>query len=229
MLRKTSFTKGENYHCYTRGTDKRKIFLDKGDYIRFIVLLYICNSTQPIHISNFESKKLMEFFDLEKERSLVAIGTYCLMPNHIHLLLQEVEKGGLSLFMKKLLTAYSMYFNKKYQRKGVLFEGCFKAEHINEDRYLKYLFSYIHLNPVKLIDSKWKERGLKNLKQAKGFLRNYEYSSYLDYLGIERPQNKILNLSAFPNYFENIKDFWSEIFEWLSFGEDFSRQGPSLP
>ena len=113
--------------------------------------------------------------------------------------------------------------------KGVLFEGCFKAEHINEDRYLKYLFSYIHLNPVKLIDSKWKERGLKNLKQAKGFLRNYEYSSYLDYLGIERPQNKILNLSAFPNYFENIKDFWSEIFEWLSFGEDFSRQGPSLP
>ena len=58
--------------------------------------------------------------------------------------------------MQKLLTAYTMYFNKKNERTGPLFSGMFKATHANEDEYLKYLFSYIHLNPIKLIEPLWK-------------------------------------------------------------------------
>ena len=61
--------------------------------------------------------------------------------------------------MGKLGTGYSMYFNRKYKRTGALFVGAFKSQHANSDEYLKYLYAYIHLNPVKLIDSTWKEEG----------------------------------------------------------------------
>lgn len=219
MNRKITFSIDEFYHCYNRGTDKRKIFLDSKDYLRFTLLLYVCNSTEPIHISNFGTKNLIDLFRLKRGKPLVAIGAYCLMPNHFHLLIKEIKEGGISLFVQKVLTAYSMYFNKKHQRRGSLFESRFKAEHASEDRYLKYLFSYIHLNPVKLIDPKWKELGLKNSKKTTDFLDDYENSSYLDYQGIDRPQNEILNMDEFPIYFEKPEDFKSEIFDWLSYGK----------
>ncbi len=227
MLRKVTFAPGEYYHIYNRGTDKRKIFLTQKEQLRFLALLYICNNTASIHISNYKSLKLMDFFDLEIKEPLVTIGAYCLMPNHFHLLIKETRENGITEFMQKLSTAYSMYFNIKHHRKGTLFEGPFKAEHANEDRYLKYLISYIHLNPVKLIDSKWKERGLRDYSKTKKYLDNYEFSSYFDYTGIKRPQNKILNMKEFPKYFGTIKDFDKEIFEWLSYGKEFLRQGVS--
>lgn len=65
------------------------------------------------------------------------------------------------------MTAYTMYFNKKYERTGSLFQGTFKAEHLDRDEYLKYIFTYIHLNPIKLIDPKWRENGIKNSTIAK--------------------------------------------------------------
>ncbi len=138
------------------------------------------------------------------------------MPNHFHLLLKEKRDRGISLFMQKLMTAYTMYFNKKYERTGALFESKFKARHLNEDRYLKYIFSYIHLNPIKLTDAKWKEEGIKNKTQAKKFLHQYKYSSYLDYMEEKRVQEIILNRGAFPEYFPNKKDFEQEIFDWIS-------------
>lgn len=217
MPRIVTISLDEYYHCYNRGTDQRKIFLTQKDYLRFAVLLYTCNSIKPIHISNFESKELIELFDIERNESIVAIGAWCLMPNHFHLLLKEIKEGGISLFMQRLLTAYTMYFNKRSHRRGTLYEGPYKFEHASKDRYLKYLSSYIHLNPVKLIDSKWKENGIKNKGKAKSFLESYEYSSYLDYKGIIRPQNKILNKAVFPEYFQATKDFKQEINTWLSF------------
>jgi len=127
--------------------------------------------------------------------------------------------------MQRLLTAYTMYFNKRSHRKGTLYEGPYKFQHVSEDRHLKYLLSYIHLNPVKLIDLKWKENGIKDRRKAENFLEDYEYSSYLDYKGIVRSQNKILNTSVFPEYFQTVKDFNQEINNWLS----LSRQGKTLP
>ena len=137
------------------------------------------------------------------------------MPNHFHLLLREKKEGGISMFMEKFLTAYSMYFNKKNGRTGKLFEGVFKAIHVDNDEYLKYLFSYIHLNPVKIIDPLWKESGISDKEKAKQYLGNYPYSSYFDYLGRARGENLILNKEAFPEYFENSKEFEQFIDDWL--------------
>ena len=103
--------------------------------------------------------------------------------------------------MQKVLTAYSKYFNAKYQRTGSLFEGKFKSVHIENDTQAKYLFSYIHLNPLKLINKNWKEKGNKNKKEALKFLDTYKWSSYFDYLEIIRPENKIINRLDFLRLF----------------------------
>ena len=217
MSRTFIFAIEEYYHCYGRGTEKRKIFLNEKDYKRFIALLFVCNSVNTIHLSDHKKKLFSDLFLLKREDTLVDIGAYCLMPNHFHLLLREKREDGISLFMQNLMTAYTMYFNKKYERSGALFESRFKAQHINTDKYLKYLFSYIYLNPVKLIDSKWKENGIKNKKGMKKFLARYNYSSYLDYLENNRPQHEILNLVKFPDYFEKRETFERELWEWLNY------------
>jgi putative transposase len=122
--------------------------------------------------------------------------------------------------MKKLLTAYVMYFNKKYKRTGSLFEGKFKSQHSNSDRYLKYLFSYINLNPVKLVEPEWKEKGVKNKIEAYNFAKKYGYSSF-SFLENEdkREVYKIIDITYFPKYFLNFEDYKKEIFEWLSFSK----------
>ncbi|MEK7614747.1 MAG: transposase [Patescibacteria group bacterium] len=153
----------------------------------------------------------------ERGEPLVDIGSYCLMPNHFHLLLHERIEGKISVFMQKLLTAYSMYFNTKYDRSGSLFEGPFRATHTNTDEYLKYLFAYVHLNPVKIIDPLWKENGIVDRDVAKRYLAEYPYSSYLDYMSVEREEGKILNKAAFPEYFTSFKEFEQFIDEWLTF------------
>ncbi len=219
--RRMIFSEGEYYHIYNRGTDKRIIFLEPGDYRRFLALLYVCNSTRAVDMTAHfhEGKSFLEFFSTERDDTLVEIGLYCLMPNHFHILVREKVQGGLSKFMSKLATAYSMYFNKKIARTGVLFEGAFKGKHADNDKYLKYLFAYIHLNPVKIIDPEWKENGIADREAAKKYLTEYSYSSYLDYMGAERVEGKILNKSAFPEYFTDHKDFEQYIDEWLSFKE----------
>jgi len=137
------------------------------------------------------------------------------MPNHFHLLIREREEGGITKFMGKLGTGYSMYFNKKYERTGGLFEGRFKARHVDSDRYLKYLFAYIHLNPVKMIEPQWKEVGITNHTHVKKYIDEYEYSSYPDHGGIEREEKLILNTNVFPRYFNKKVDFTKFIDQWL--------------
>ncbi|PIT88996.1 MAG: hypothetical protein COU27_02690 [Candidatus Levybacteria bacterium CG10_big_fil_rev_8_21_14_0_10_36_7] len=119
--------------------------------------------------------------------------------------------------MRKMSTSYVKYFNKKHEHTGGLFESNFKSNLVGTDEYAKYLFSYIHLNPVKVIDPEWKEKGIKNVQKAKDFLKNYRWSSYQDYIGINREQRKILTTKDFPEYFTDVKVFKKEIFEWLLF------------
>ena len=215
-LRKTSFIKGEYFHIYNRGNSKQKIFHDYSDYMRFTKILYLSNSSRSFNMKDVSK----DVFSFDKDNSIVSIGVYCLMPNHFHLLVTPIEEGSISKFMQKLTTAYSMYYNKKYERTGSLFEGKFKSQHINNDRYLKYLFSYIHLNPIKLIDKNWKKDGIKNKQISFKFLEKYKYSSFQDYLGLIRSGNIILNKKAFPEYFPTDEKFQKEIFEWLSYKEE---------
>ena len=105
------------------------------------------------------------------------------MPNHFHILAQEIKEGGMSKFMQKVMTGYTMFFNKKYERTGSLFESSFKSIHVNNDNHLRYLLAYIHLNPIKIIEPTWKEKGISNKSKAKEFLKQYRHSSFSDYSG----------------------------------------------
>lgn len=224
-LRKINLVQDQYYHVYNRGNSKQKIFLDDEDYYRFVKLLYVCNSENKFIFRDSITKKKMDVWDFDKGNNLVDIGSYCLMPNHFHILitghrkvLWQKKDSQITIYMKKILTAYAMYFNKKYKRTGSLFEGKFKSEHVDDDRYLKYLFSYIHLNPIKIIQKDWKEKGIKDKKHALEFLNNYKYSSYIDFLGESRLENKILNIKSFPNYFPSKEKFKKDILGWLKYG-----------
>ena len=214
-IRMTAFVPGEYYHIYNRGNSKQKIFHDKEDYIRFLDLLYISNSFRKFNV--FDIRKVSNIFEMKRDNLHVSIGAYVIMPNHFHIIITQTENGNVSKFMQKLTTAYSMYYNKKYKRTGGLFEGKFKSIHIPDDRYLKYLFSYIHLNPIKLIQPKWKEEGIQNKKQSFQYLNEYEFSSYFDYKNIKRPYSLILSKNAFPEYFPTKKSFEKEIIEWVNY------------
>ncbi|MDP2788904.1 MAG: transposase [bacterium] len=211
MQRKVLFSPGEYYHIYTRGVEKRKIFLNEKDHERFVALLYIMNQPSAFVFRDFlRTKKLADIFNESRELPIVSIVAYCLMPNHLHLILQEHEEGGISKFMSKILTSYSMYFNLKYKRSGSLFMHPFRSQHINNQSYYLYIHSYIHLNPISLIESGWKEVGIKNKKRVEKFLNGYLYSSYLDFQKGDRKELKILDLSKIPDYLrkkENLKDY----------------------
>ena len=214
--RSITFAPQEFYHVYNRGTDKRIIYLDNSDYVRFQELLYIANTINPISFKDIKRSN-ENVYTFEREEELVAIGAYCLMPNHFHILVTPLVDGGISTFMNKLTTGYSMYFNKKYTRTGRLFEGNFKSQHADTDEYLKYLFSYIHLNPVKLIQSNWKEIGIQNETIALNYSAAYAYSSLKDYLMDCRKEGVILNSQPFPKYFNNNTERKSELIEWLTY------------
>ena len=226
--RKNTFAVGEFFHLYNRGNSKQVIFHDVSDYLRFQQLLFVANGTNSI---DFRRIKKDDVFDFERGEQLVSIGAYCLMPNHFHLLVSPLSDDGLSRFIQKVSTGYSMYVNKKYDRTGSLFEGKFKSQHANSDEYLKYLFSYIHLNPIKLIQSDWKEKGIADVSSAIKYLESYKYSSFLDYNAFskstyegkafvdskERKEGSIVSKNVFPNYFETPEIFRKEILEWITF------------
>lgn len=212
-IRNNSFVYGEYYHIYNRGNSKQIIFHDNQDYIRFIDLLFLCNTNKNLRLDRVYNG----FINFEQENKIVYIGAYCLMPNHFHIIFTQTEDGSISKFMQKLTTAYVMYYNRKYKRTGSLFEGKFKSKYINNDIYFKYLFSYIHLNPVKLIQKDWKEKGIRNKHQALEFLNKYRYSSYLDYLEVKRSENILIEKEFFPDYFPTKEKFQLDIFEWLSY------------
>ncbi len=213
VTRKVIFTVGEYYHLYNRGILKTPIFLDESDKERFIKLLFVCNSDKSVIFRLVQGSPL---YEIDIGNTLVDIGAYCLMPNHFHILIREKVENGLSIFMGKLSTAYAMYFNTKYERKGILFEGRFNAKHIDTNEYLNWVFSYIHLNPVKLIDSNWKEGGISDPIKAKIFIEDYRYSSYHDYFLGDRSEKLILNKDSFPDHFSQLNDFKELIKEFIN-------------
>jgi len=92
------------------------------------------------------------------------------MPNHVHFIFKEVEAGGIALFMQKLFTGYTMYFNKRNDRTGALFAGTYKSKHLASDRYFKHAINYVHMNPIELHEPNWKS-GAGNLERSKKVAR----------------------------------------------------------
>ncbi len=170
------YIKDGYYHLYNRGVEKRDIFLDTQDYKVF--LNYLKEYLSPLLP---ESKVKKTKFTLQGQtfKALprtpknysedVELVAYCLMPNHWHMLIKQLSEKPMSEFIRSIMTRYSMYFNKKYNRVGSLFQGKYKAVLIDNESYLLHLSRYIHLNPSEITG---------DIISA--------YSSYGDYLGLRR-------------------------------------------
>jgi REP element-mobilizing transposase RayT len=127
------------YHIYARGASRQPIFYDHDDYTYFLSLLHRYLSKDIVKNSiGIAYDKLIDDIELL---------SYCLMQNHFHLLVYQVNEGAMPRLMRGVMTSYSRYFNKKYQRSGSLFETRYKASRISSDTYLMHISRYIHLNP----------------------------------------------------------------------------------
>lgn len=186
------------YHVFNRGVEKRVIFDSNGDYNRFLQTinfyrLYPTPRKLSTHL-DFNFPPIPKNFEQEP---LVKILCFCLMPNHFHLLLQQLQDGGVSEFMRRLADSFTRYFNVKNDRVGALFQGKFKAKIVETDEYLLQVSKYIHRNPLKLSGDKRE-------------LREYKFSSYPGYLS-----ENIMNKSFYDT--DTIKSYFSDKYKSLSY------------
>ncbi len=142
------------YHVYNRGWNLTKIFLDAEDYGHFEHILERHLSPEPLKDS--KGREFTQYYPT------IELKAYCLMGNHFHMLIYQRDEYAITGLMKSILVAYTIYFNKKYKRRGALFESTYKAVLIREDAQLMHITRYIHLNH-------------KSYK-------TWPYSSYQDYL-----------------------------------------------
>jgi putative transposase len=184
-MQKPPFINGDIYHIFNRGVEKRTIFVDDSDYLRFIHSLSEFNDEGAVSNFNYYfNPKTLEIHSLNRRLSssrpkrmpLVELLLFTLMPNHYHLMLRQITEEGVIKFMQKIGTGYTNYFNKKYDRVGPLFQGRFRAAHIKKESHFLYLPHYIHTNPLKLADSE---------ASPLDFLKSYRWSSFPDYIGIK--------------------------------------------
>lgn len=132
-----------------RGNQRQKVFLGKEDYLKYL--------------------KLMDEY---LEHHGMAVYAYCLMPNHIHILVEQVADDPLSRYMQRLQSTYTSYFNRKHKKVGHLFQGRYKAILVDRDAYLLELIRYIHLNPIRA-----------KLEEKVGV---YPWSGHAQYLGTDK-------------------------------------------
>jgi putative transposase len=138
------------YHIYNRGVDKRVIFCDQQDYAVFLSFLKHALSEdkgEMFDSSLISDAQRFNFRRLNLAES-VDLLAFCLMPNHFHLLIYQHSQDGITKLMRSIATAYSIYFNKRYDRSGTLFQGRYKASRILNDSYWQHISRYIHLNAL---------------------------------------------------------------------------------
>lgn len=188
--RQTIFANQQIYHVFNRGVEKRTTFLDKKDYQRFLETMnYYQIKNPPVR---FSYKDRPAMINTAKNGSpLVEILSFCLMPNHFHLLLRQVEEKGITIFLNKLSNSYTRYFNTRNHRLGPLFQGTFKTARVEDDEQLLHVSRYIHLNP--LVSYLTKD------------LRMYPYSSYKEFLGLAKgfcQKKTVLDFFESPAHYE---------------------------
>jgi len=219
-MRNIRFVNEGIYHVYNRSVEKREIFVDDQDRFRFIHDLFEFNDEAPA-VNLYYKRPLIQSYEAkprkieqQKRKLLVEILAFVVMPNHFHLLLRQIKENGISNFMHKLGTGYTMYFNQKYERAGSLFQGTYKAVLVNQEAHFIHLPYYIHLNPLDLKFPEWRDREIKNYKQAMKFLENYRWSSFLDYIGKKNfpsvTQREFLN-----EFFEGPENYKKDAMKWL--------------
>ncbi len=166
------------YHLYSRGVNKRKIFLDDDDYAFFLSLLKRYLSPHPV-----ARLKHAPYRTFSKEIDLL---TFCLMPNHVHLFVyQHQNEKAIREFMSAVMTSYSRYFNQKHERVGPLFQSRYLASRITSEPYLLHISRYIHLNP-----RSWRDYPYSSLKYFQGKASSdwFSASHVLELFGNDRRQ-----------------------------------------
>ncbi|TAH31960.1 hypothetical protein EYC58_04765 [Candidatus Saccharibacteria bacterium] len=184
------FVENSAYHCYNRGVEKRQIFMDEQDYGVFL------NRLRQMLSDPSELNEADRIEHIKSYYGDVELLTYCLMPNHFHLLLYQHTERALPEFMRTLSTSYTMYFNNRHKRVGSLFQGTYKARLIEDNDDWLHISRYIHLNPC---------------GSPEGYL-HYQYSSMRPFLVPEyRPSWLLPERVLEP--FESIKKYESFIAE----------------
>lgn len=212
-MRKDNLISENIYHIYNRGVEKRPLFMNSRDYARFIDDLIAFNDIEAV--INFKPR----INDIKsgdyKRKSLVDILSFCLMPNHYHLLLRQRVDGGITEFMRKLGGGYVNYFNLKHERVGTLFQGKFKSVLINDESYFRYISFYIHLNPLELSFSDWREKGIGEPQKAIEFLDKYKWSSHADYIG-KFDFSLVIDKGFLDEHFDNLFQYKKDLCDFIS-------------
>lgn len=222
-MKQVQFVNGEVYHIFNRGVEKRDIFLDDKDYFRMVHDLFEFNDKNPAfnhsfsrfpNVAQFSEVRPLKIARREPRKLLVEILAWCLMPNHYHLLIRQLKDNGITEFTRKLGTGYTLYFNQKYERSGVLFEGRFKVRHVVDNYHFMHLPFYIHANALDLIEPGWREGKIGNLEKIKEFLKVFKWSSHLDYAG-EKNFPSVSQREFILKLYQGEKEYFNSFQKWL--------------
>ena len=201
-MRNIKIAPGEYYHIFNRGVNKQLIFHDTADRVRFLFLILYFQSPITLFNISYTVKSFIKHSvfnsDIKiKEKIIkdrfVELTSFCLMPNHFHLMIKEVEENGIARYMQRVLNSYTKYYNTKYQKSGHLFQGPYKIVHVENNDQLLHLSAYIHRNPRELKDWFKKED-------------IYPWSSYQDLTKKNRFE-KLLITDIINGQFENKKEY----------------------
>lgn len=199
--RTTVLGTGEIYHVFNRGVAKMPIFNNRRDYNRLLETLYYYQFQGPK--PQFSQLSRFKDFNFEKNKKIIEIICYCLMPNHYHLLIKQLEDNGVSEFINRVFNSYTKYFNTKHNRVGPLLQGQFKAVRIGYDEQFIHVSRYIHLNPITSFLVK--------------DLRDYPWSSYHDFIGLQK--DKLCNNSPVMAFFKSPKKYEKFVLDQVKYGQ----------
>lgn len=188
---------GEWYHCYNRSIERRIAFEDFRDYRRFLELLYLANDRAPLRRNDIGMHKFEEILSIPRGKKLVALGAFCLMPSHFHIVVKEVSEGGITAFMRKIGTAYTLYFNSRHKREGNLFLKPFQSRHASPGRPVQHMVSYVHANPAVLYEPQWKTNHVVDPQFLGERITAYSYSSLGSHAGVPAPTNALVDTEIF--------------------------------
>lgn len=212
--RKVVFANGEIYHVFNRGVEKRQTFIAKREFARGIdTLAYYRFANLPFRFSRFirldSEAQGFALKNLTDENKQVEILCYCLMPNHFHFLLKQTKDNGISRFVANFTNSYTKYFNTKHDRVGPLFQGLFKAVHIDNDEQLIHVSRYIHLNPVTSFLVRAEE------------LVEYEWSSYPEYL--KPGSSDLVDKKLIMSFFSNSNKYEQFVLDHVDYAKNLER------
>lgn len=193
------------YHVFNRGVAKLPIFTDRRDYNRFLETIYYYQFQGPK--PQFSQLNRFKDFKFDKNKKIVEVFCYCLMPNHYHFLIKQIEANGISEFISKLSNSYTKYFNTKYDRVGPLLQGQFKAVRIEYDEQLVHVSRYIHLNPIASFL-------VKDLKE-------YQWSSYPSYIGLQ--VDKICTSEFILSMFKTKQKYEQFVLDQVEYAQSLER------